>query len=88
MSLAFVHCPIEQINDNYQIVKYLFNQLLVHVKIIKTISSVTQAKTNVALLAIYSTVSSFTKTTFQFIFSKFGPVMDTIIANVTDRYRY
>ena len=41
-------------------------------KIIETISSVTQATTNVALLAIYSTVSSFTKTTVQCVFSKFA----------------
>ena len=31
-------------NDNYQIVKCLFYQLLVYVKIIKTISSVTQQR--------------------------------------------
>ena len=79
-----VHCPTKQINYNYQIVKYLFYQLLVYVKIIKTISSVTQTKTNVALPAIHSTVSSFTKTTVHFLFAKFG----SIIADVTDSCRY
>ena len=33
--LKSVHCPTKQINDNYQIVQYLFYQLLVYVKIIK-----------------------------------------------------
>ena len=66
-------------------IKYLFYQLLVYVKIIKGFSVVSQARTNVALLAIYSTVSSFTKTTVQFLFAKFGSTMDTIIADVTDR---
>ena len=37
-------------------------------KIVKAISSVTQTKINVALLALYSTVSCFTKTTVQFFY--------------------
>ena len=65
---------------------YFINYLLVYVKIIKTIS--TPTKTNVALLAIYSTISRFTKTIIQFLFTKFEPLMDTIIAGVTDRCRY
>ena len=87
-SPTFPHCPTKQINNNYQIVNYLFYQLLAYMKIIETISSVTQATTNVALLAIYSTVSNFTKTTVQCVFSKFGAMMNTITADVTDRYRY
>ena len=87
-SPTFPHCPTKQINNNYQIVNYLFYQLLAYMKIIETISSVTQATTNVALLAIYSTVSSFTKTTVQCVFSKFEAMMNTITADVTDRYRY
>ena len=42
--LKSIHCPTKQIIDNYQIVKCLFYQLLVSVKIIKTISSVTQQR--------------------------------------------
>ena len=64
-------------------IKYLFYQLLVYVKIIKTVSGVTQARTNAALLAIYLTVSSFTKTTVKFLFAKVGSMMDIIIANDT-----
>ena len=61
---------------------------MIYVYIIKSIFSVTYTKPNIAPLAIYLAVSSFTKTTVHFLFAKFGPMMDTIIADVGDRYRH
>ena len=61
---------------------------MIYVYIIKSIFSVTYTKPNIAPLAIYLAVPSFTKTTVHFLFAKFGPMMDTIIADVGDRYRH
>lgn len=54
----------------------------------KPVPSVNQTNINVALLAIYLTVSCFTKTTVQIFFTKLGQMMNTIIQNVTYEYKY
>ena len=56
-------------------------------KILETVPTVTQTKTNVALLAILDCYLFYKNNSLVF-FTKFGPMMDTNIADVTDKCRY